>query len=188
MKYLLLALSFVLFANMAEAKVWKINYPASKLSFTGTQTKAPFTGTFGAYEAMIDMDPALPAQAKIDVTIDMASAKTGDAQRDQALPGADWFDVKTFPKATFHVTKLTETKGPDATQTARHFTAEAELTIKGVKKTVQLPFTLEPYMQGMRAKGEVTVDRTQYNVGMGEWASDVYVGKPVTISLDIVAQ
>ena len=57
---MLLALS----AGVAQAKVWKIDYVASRLSFSGTQTGNPFTGSFGAYEAKVISIPRCPPWPK----------------------------------------------------------------------------------------------------------------------------
>ena len=67
--------------------------------------------------------------------IDLASVDSGDAQRDQSLPASDWFDVAEHPKATFTATRFEKT-GAD------RFVAHGTLDLRGVKKPVDLPFTL----------------------------------------------
>jgi polyisoprenoid-binding protein YceI len=171
---------FVSFSSPAEAKVWKIDYGASKLSFTGTQAGKPFTGSFGAYVAEVDFDPDNPRKARIEVTIDMGSAKTGDKQRDQALPGKDWFNTAVFQQATFVSTSVTRTTGP------RQYLAKGKLTIKTITQDVEFPFSLLPDRDGMRAKGELVVDRTKFNVGLGEWLSEEWVAHKVTIGVDLI--
>jgi polyisoprenoid-binding protein YceI len=179
-RQVILFLICALVAMPAEAKVWKIDYSTSKLSFTGTQTGKPFTGSFGAYVAEVKFDPDNLMKSRIEVTIDMSSARTGDKQRDTALPGKDWFDTAVFQQATFLSTSVTRTTGP------RQYVAKGKLTIKTITQDVELPFSLLPDRDGMRAKGELVVDRTKFNVGLGEWLSEEWVGHKVTIGVDLM--
>jgi polyisoprenoid-binding protein YceI len=167
------------FCGSSEAKEWKID-PSSRLTFTGSQGGEAFHGSFSSFHAKVDFDPAHPETSRIDVTIDMASAKTGDKQRDESLPLKDWFDSKNFPQAEFHaseVQKLSDTQ----------FEAKGKLTIKSITKDVVLPFTLKPERDVTRAQGELVIDRTAFNVGTGEWLSEELVGHKVTIGVDLVA-
>lgn len=164
----------------AFAKKWTIDYQASSLSFAGTQSDKPFTGHFKSYVADVDFDPQDVKKTNIHVIIDMKSAATGDVQRDQALPASDWFDSKTWAQAEFTVANVKKTG-------ANAFEAEGSLSIKGVARTVKLPFTLTAEKDGMRAKGELTVNRHDFNVGIGDWVSDEYVGKDVKIAINLMA-
>ena len=88
-------------AFAAGAPVWTIDPTKSKLGFSGSQTGQPFSGNFSRFNAAIALDPAHLDASQIKVTVDLASAATGDTQRDRALPGDDWFDISQFPQATF---------------------------------------------------------------------------------------
>jgi len=84
----------------------------------------------------------------------LASARTGDTQRDTALPQADWFDVKHFPQATFEAAGFTP-KGDGA------YEAAGKLTIRGVTKDAVLPFTLAITGDGATAKGHLGLVRNR---------------------------
>ena len=62
----------------------------------------PFQGSFKNFTANIDFDPDHPETGKIAATIDIASASTGDGERDGMLPQSSWFDTGKFPQAQFH--------------------------------------------------------------------------------------
>ena len=128
---LLSAIAFapMAFATTALAADWTVQVDKSHLGFSGTQTGAPFKGSFGKWTAEIAFDPAHPEAGHAKVTIDLASARTGDTQRDSALPQSDWFDVKHFPQATFEAAGFTA-KGDDA------YEAAGKLTIRGAAKDV----------------------------------------------------
>ena len=180
MKSSLLLAGFLLAGSPALAADWTIQPAASSLTFTGTETGASFTGSFGSWGGQISYDPAKPQEAHVHLTIALASAKSGDAQRDQAMPGSDWFDVSAFPQAVFDATGFTPQGGDK-------FLANGTLTIRGVKKPVSLPFTLDVTGDKAVAKGKITLTRTDFGVGQGAWSSGDYVGLQVDVAFTLTA-
>ncbi len=182
MKRLLIAATVlaILLAGVALAATWRIDPERSQLGFTSTQAGSPFEGRFKRFTADIRFDAADLSSSRAVIVIEMASAETGNLERDVALQGADWFAVSRFPQARV------ETKGFRSLGGDR-FEAEAWLSIRDVTKTVQLPFTLSPVAEGMRAKGELTIDRTAWGVGQGQWASPQWIPHPVIVRFDLLA-
>ena len=97
---LALALALPLAASAADYKVG----PGSTLGFSGKFQGQQFDGTFGKFDAAISYDAANLATSKFDVTVDTSTAKTGDGDRDNALPGSDFFDTKKFATAHYVTT------------------------------------------------------------------------------------
>ena len=164
----------------AHAATWSVDPARSELGFEATQSGAPFTGKFKTYTALIDFDPAKPEAAHVVVDVDLASATTGDTQKDEAMPGADWFDTSTFAKARFEATGF-EPKGGD------NFEAHGKLTMRGVSKDVTLPFTLSLASDTAHAVGKAKLVRTDFGVGQGAWSTGDMVGLDVTVDVDLVA-
>ena len=81
--------------------VWVVDKAASRLSFRGSFGGESFDGTFRRWDADIAFDPKALGASRVSVTVDLASAVTGDPTRDQALPTEDWFAIKRIPRATF---------------------------------------------------------------------------------------
>lgn len=179
-RFLALAALVTLTGSPACAANWAVDPAHSTLGFAGTQTGEPFSGTFKSWTARIDYDPAHPEAAHIAVTIDMTSATTGDPQRDEALPGADWFDIATHPQATFEATGFTP-HGGDTFETA------GTLSIRGISKAVTLPFTLAVQGDTAHVTGKADLVRTSFGVGQGSWASGDYVGLAVGVTIDLSA-
>lgn len=65
-----------------------------------------------------------------NVAIDVNSISTGDQKRDDHLRSADFFDVATFPEASFVLRS--------ATRAGEAITAQGELTLRGITKPVTL--------------------------------------------------
>jgi polyisoprenoid-binding protein YceI len=170
----------ILAATPSLAADWTVQTDKSRLGFSGMQTGMEFKGSFGKWAAEIAFDPAHPESGHARVTIDLASATTGDKQRDTALPQSDWFDVKKTPQAVFECAGFTA-KGGDA------YEAKGKLTIRGVSQDVTLPFTLTIAGNTATAKGHLTLTRTAFGIGQGQWSSAEWVALEVGVDVDLVA-
>jgi polyisoprenoid-binding protein YceI len=164
----------------ACATDWRMLPAKSWLGFTGTMAGAPFDGRFTHWKATISFDPADPGHGHAVVTIDMASAVTGDPQKDRALPQSDWFDAKTFPRATFEALSFRLKDG-------NSYEAVGTLTIRNVKKQVTMPVTIETTGDSLYAKGQLNLVRTDYGVGQGAWSSAQWVALDVVAAFEVAA-
>ena len=164
----------------ALAAEWRIDPQKSTLGFSGTQLGAPFSGRFERFEAEISFDPAKPEAGHARVAVDLASAHTGDVQRDEALPQSDWFDAKSQTQARFEATKFVD-KGAGA------YDAVGALTIRGVTRNVTLPFRLTTDGARAHATGHLDLIRTDFGVGQGPWTTGDWVALEVGVDLDISA-
>jgi polyisoprenoid-binding protein YceI len=164
----------------AVAADWRADPTKSSIRFSGVQVGAPFAGRFERFEATIAFDPAKPETGRATVLIDLTSARTGDVQRDEALPRKDWFDVKANAQARFEATRFVE-KG------SGNYEAVGTLTIRGMTRNVTLPFRLDLDGAQARAKGHLNLIRTDFGVGQGAWASGQWVALEVGVDVDLAA-
>lgn len=165
----------------APSNAWVVDKAKSALAFRGTLEGTPFDGTFRRWDAQITFDPKKLAASKVVVTIDTASAFTNNPDRDQTLPTDEFFAVKRFPKATFVSTRFVDQGGG-------RYQAIGELTIKGVKKPVTLPFTLAINGDVALMKGSLVLNRTAFGIGSGRWKTDDEVGLNVTVNVNVTAR
>ena len=176
-----LACAAMLASAPAMAANWAIDPGASRLGFSGKQNGEAFAGKFGQFSGSIAFDPAKPEAGHADIVIDMASAGTGDTQRDEALPQAEWFSSKKFPQAHFVATGF-RAKGGGA------YEAPGQLSIRGIAHDVTLPFTLAIDGVTAHAKGHLDLVRTTYGVGQGPWSSGQWVALEVGVDFDVLAK
>ncbi len=157
---------------------WAIIPSESSLTFTTTMYGTPFTGTFGDFNGEIIFDADNLAESKADIRIGLDNVKTGDADRDSSIVGADWFDAASNPDAVFKTMKIEHAEG-------NSYVAIGELTLRGVTMPVSLPFTLD--IKGDRAKmrGTASVDRMDFGMGGGQWDDPKTVGHEVEITVDL---
>ena len=170
----------VLAATPVLAADWTIDPAHSTIGFSGTQTGNAFTGHFGKFGGTISFDPAHPEDGHAKITIDIASATTADKQRDGAMPGGDWFNVASFPTATFEARSF-RAKGGNA------YEAVGTLTIRGVSRPETLPFTLDINGPTAHAKGHLDLIRSAFGIGQGPWATGQWVALQVGVTIDITA-
>lgn len=160
---------------------WLVVKADSHIEFTASQQGKNFTGGFEAYDVVINFNEDAVEKATVKAVIDVSSISAGDKDRDSALPGKEWFNVKSFPKAVFQSDDFTKT-GPNT------YEARGTLKMKDKSQPLTLPFTLD--ITGAKAEmaGSVTLDRTLWEVGTGAWATDEWVSTDVTVDIKISAE
>ncbi|MBS0295498.1 MAG: YceI family protein [Proteobacteria bacterium] len=164
----------------ASAPTWVVDKAHSSIGFKGVLEGDAFQGSFRRWDAKIAFDPKALAASHVSVSVDTASAFTGNGDRDETMPTDDWFAVKRFPTASFVVTRFVD-------QGQGRYQAIGDLTIKGVKRQVVLPFTLAIVGKTARMQGSLVLDRTQFGVGSGKWKSGEEVGTQVTVNVNLTA-
>jgi len=168
---LALALALPFAACASDYKVG----PGSTLGFSGKFQGQQFDGSFGKFDAAISYDPANLATAKFDVTVDVATAKTGDSDRDKALPTADFFDASKFPKAHYVTSGFTkDAKG--------NVVANGTLTLHGVSRPVQLKVVFNPAAGGARLSATGSLKRLDFGVGSGEYKDTGTIADDVLVN------
>jgi polyisoprenoid-binding protein YceI len=181
MKHLTLIAPLVLalaVPGIAGAADYAVQPAGSKLGFTSSFQGQSFDGTFNKWTAAISYDAAKLAASKFDVDVDLASVKTGDNDRDGALPGADFFNVAKFPKAHFVTTGFR--------QNGAQVIADGNLTLRGVTKPVSLNVTFKPQGAGATLDVSGSVKRLDFGVGGGDYADTSVIGGDVKINAHLV--
>jgi polyisoprenoid-binding protein YceI len=168
-------------ALAAPATTWTVDKAASKVAFVSAFSGDGFTGVFRRWDADIRFDPANLAGSSVTATFDMASAATGDADRDSALPTSIWFAAAANPKATFNARTFKALGGG-------RYQAVGDLTLRGVTKPLTLPFSLVITGDTARMNASVALSRLAFGVGQGEWANTEVVPATVTVNISLTAR
>lgn len=168
-----------------EEHGWAIDAGKSHLEFQASMNGVSFTGRFGSFEGNIIFNPEDLPNSKASVRIDMASAVTDNKERDAQIITKDWFDIQTHPQATFDTIVIERAEG-------NRYIAVGNLSIRGVKLPVTLPFTLdiETGKDGMRVakmQGALELSRLDFGIGQGEWADGKSVDTSVKVNVSLKA-
>ncbi|MFQ5526950.1 MAG: YceI family protein [Thermoanaerobaculia bacterium] len=168
---------------------WSSDAAHTEINFSVDHFFTPVTGSFADYEIELDYDAENPELSTVEARIEVASVSTGNEKRDNHLRSGDWFEAEKHPYITFKSTSVRQVSD-------NQLIARGPLTIKGTSQQVELPITLlgrqmipEP-MQAMIGAKEVasfeattSIDRGDFGVGVGNWATTMVVGGEVDIEI-----
>ncbi|MTH98928.1 YceI family protein [Roseibium sp. RKSG952] len=162
----------------ATAATWDVDEAESKLGFEVKQGDGTVKGTFPDWSASIDLDPTALETAVITAQVQTTTINTGVAEVDSMLPGADFFDVNTFPVAEFLSQNVRLVGG-------NNYEADGTLSVRGIVHPAKLTFTLDIDGNKAHAVGEAKVKRLDYDIG--KTVNSDTLGNVVTVSFDLKA-
>lgn len=182
--------AIVLFSStllFAQPTKWGYDPSHAKIGFSLSHFGISETeGKFTKFEGTVLSGKPDFSDAHIDITIDVNSNNTEEAQRDAHLKSPDFFDVATFPSITFKSRSL-ESVGNN------NYKLTGDFTMHGVTKEITLDViykgtVVDPYKNtkaGFTING--VIDRTQFGlVWNGKLATgDLLVGNDVNRDINI---
>lgn len=174
------------FIDNLESTPWELDKAHSTIQFSITHFFTPVNGRFEDYKTDITFDPNDLQNSSIDVEIPVSSINTQNQKRDDHLRSEDFFNTKKWSSITFKSGEIRKTGN-------NKFVAVGDLTIRDVTKEIELPFTLlgvmdHPMMEGTKVAGitaSTSINRTDFGVGVGDWAATMVVGDEVKIDLNL---
>jgi cytochrome b561/polyisoprenoid-binding protein YceI len=164
----------------ARPVVWQVRSAASAIRFHTAWSGGPVEGRFDAWRANIRFSPDALLQSSVKVEVDLASVRTGVAETQTALPGADWFAADLHPKAIFTAARFTHVGGD-------RYEARGTLTLRGVTRPLLLRFTLKIRGATATVAGSTTIDRIGFGVGQGDWAATTDLPANVAVGIALEA-
>lgn len=180
------ALAFALTGPSTEASATATTQTATtgnwqvaegSLGFAVNQMGQAIEGSFADWTASITFDEALTdgRNGRVTVTIRTDSLSLGSVTA--KAKEAEFFNVATFPEATF-----TADIAPDGP----NYLATGTLTLRGVTAPLSLPFTLTIEGDTARMTGETVLDRRAFTMGQS-YADEAMVGFGVTVKVALTA-
>ncbi|MDR9364775.1 MAG: YceI family protein [Balneolaceae bacterium] len=178
--------AFATDGNSILVDEWNIDTAHSNINFTITHFFTPVDGSFEEYSSEINFDPSDLENSSINVTIPVSSINTENERRDNHLKSEDFFNASEWPNIQFESNEIEQTGD-------NQFVAHGELTIRDVTREFELPFELlgvmdHPMQEGKKVAGitaSAQLNRTDYGVGVGDWAATAVVGDEVNIQLNL---
>lgn len=169
MKKLNLLFALLLTASVGFAQTtWTVDKAHSQLGFSITHLMvSDVEGKFKNFDTKIVSSKDDLTDALIDLTAEVPSISTENADRDKHLQSPDYFDAAKFPTLTF---KSKSFKKVDD----KHYKLTGDLTLHGVTKTVELDVkfngtAVHPYTKKTIAGFKITgtIKRSDFGIGAG---------------------
>jgi len=179
---MILVLSTAAFA----ADTYKIDPVHSVVGFTIQHMMiSHVNGNFTDFNGVIVYDDKNPSKCSVEVHIKTASLDTRVPARDKDVTSSNYLDAEKFPEITF--------KSSSVEKKADGYVAHGTLTIHGVSRDVDLPFTIggtqkDPWgNMRLGAQGGITINRKDYGVSNNKAleGGGVMIGDDVKIDLAV---
>lgn len=141
----------------------------STISWTGSKLAGKHMGTLTVVDGEVFMDAGKLTGGTFEIDMNSLTctdleAGSGKEKLEGHLKSADFFDVGTYPKANFKITKVTEYSG-DAKANALVY---GDLTIKDVTKSVGFKAQVNDKGNGVTVSTpEFNINRTDFGIKYG---------------------
>ncbi|WP_375090688.1 YceI family protein [Peribacillus sp. RS7] len=166
---------------------WTVDPTHSAIEFSVKHMMiAKVKGSFNKFEANISADPLDLTTADIDFTVDVASIDTRNADRDNHLRSADFFDVEKNPTLTFQSTKIVKTNEDE-------YDVTGNVTLNGITQEETFAITFEgqgkdPWgneKAGFSGKGKVKRSDYGLTYNAALETGGVLIGDQITLTIEI---
>ena len=149
----------------------------SSIGFVGSKVTGSHDGGFESFEGEILVVDGDPTKSSVNITIDTTSIWADNEKLTGHLKSADFFDVETYPTATFTSTEIR--------QEGDGYVMVGNLNLHGITKSISFPVDIAVADDRVTASAEFAIKRFDFDI--------VYPGKPddlirdgVLIKLEVV--
>jgi len=144
-------------------------------------------GKFTDFAITLNNDEKDITKSSVSVVIKATSVDTGIEGRDRHLRNADFFDVEKYPEITFKSERI-EKKG-------KQFIAHGPLTMHGVTKQIELPFTVTGTFKNPSTNktsvgysARTVLNRRDFGINYSRQDNPTFVGDNITIEIELVTR
>jgi polyisoprenoid-binding protein YceI len=160
-------------AAKKDVPKWNVNAATAQIKFS---VKGPFgtvDGSLGDLKATILFDKDNLAASSIRASTDPKSISTGIKLRNKDLQKEKYLDSDKYPLLSFQSDQIQKS--------GTGYKAIGNLSIKGISKKVEIPFSFSEKGNAGVFKGSFSIQRQDYGIGKQGGS----IGSTVTINLDV---
>jgi polyisoprenoid-binding protein YceI len=132
--------------------------PTVKVTFEIENAGMTVTGSIQVTKTQFRFDPKDLQNSSILVVADPSTVETGISIRDKHLKRSDYFDVAKYPEIRLYSTGYRKTG-------KNKFVGRFNMTLKGITKEFDIPFTLVHESRTTIYQGHVEINRLDFNLG-----------------------
>jgi polyisoprenoid-binding protein YceI len=151
---------FLLGGSAAEGQSYHPVDKSSSIKVTVKNAGMDVEGKLTGLEGEISFNPADLKSASFSISVDAKTINTGIDVRDESLRGEEYLNTGAHPRISFVSKQVTQVR-PGS------YLVKGTLTIRGISKDINLPFTAVQKEDGLLFSGECRVSRMDYKIGVG---------------------
>jgi len=148
------------------------------IGFVGSKVTGSHSGGFNNFEGDVLVVAGDPTRSSVNLTIDATSLWADDERLTGHLKSPDFFDVETYPTATFQSTAIAAEGGG--------YTMTGNLTLHGVTKSISFPAGINLDEEQVAARAKFAIKRFEFGLVYPGKADDL-IRDDVVIRLNLVA-
>ncbi len=149
----------------------------STVGFVGSKVTGSHKGGFKSFTGMVSVAGGKPEGSSVEVTIDTTSLWADNEKLTGHLQSAEFFDVATYPTASFKSTGIAA--GEDGA-----YTLTGNLDLHGVTKQISFPANIEVGEDGFSASAEFSINRMDFGIAYAGRVDDL-IREEVLIKIDL---
>jgi len=150
----------------------------SSLGFVGSKVTGSHDGGFNSFEGEVLVVAGDPTRSSVNITIDATSLWADNERLTGHLKSADFFEVETYPAASFHSTAIAAV--------GDGYTMTGNLTLHGVTKSIAFPAAITVEENQVTAQAEFAIKRFEFGLEYPGKVDDL-IRDDVVIKLNVVA-
>jgi polyisoprenoid-binding protein YceI len=162
----------------ADESLWHSTGEQSELRFIAHYDGQPLNGRFSRFAVEVSMDEITATPHSLTVVVEVASADMNDSDVNDELGRPDWFDIARYPQAVFDSESIKQTEKDQ-------FVANGKLALKGIEKTLELPFQWQSREHTATLSGTLDLSRLGWNIGVGEWSEGSVIDDTVQLDFQV---
>lgn len=135
-------------------------------------------GKMSGLEGEIKFNPADLKNSFFSVSADANTINTDIDVRDSALKTKEYLNTQQYPKILFVSKQISP-----GSKAGMYF-VKGSLTIKGISKEINFPFTVTSKNEGIQLTGDMRVNRLDFKIGVGS----VVLSDNLIVSLNVFAK
>jgi polyisoprenoid-binding protein YceI len=158
MKIAIAAITCITLMAFQQASDWTVNASKVRITFKTNGTFGEINGSFSGFKATIKFDEDNLGTSSIAAYIDPKTIETGVSLRNSHLSEKEeYLNGSKYPLASFTSKQIQKT--------TTGYRAIGDMTIKGVTKLIEIPFTFTKDAAGGVFKGQFSLNALDYKVG-----------------------
>ena len=153
---------------------WKADTGNAKVTFTVKGLFGKVHGSFSGLQSTIQFNEKDLSGSSVSASVDAKTVSTGISLRNSDLRNKEeWFNTSKYPRISFRSKKIEKT--------ANGYKALGDLTIKGITKSAEIPFTFTRKDATGLFQGQFTIQRADYHLSKPGGS----VGSVITVMLTV---